>query len=546
MSFNKKYLKYKEKYQKLKNQIGGMFNVGDRVRVTGNKNIVVKNSLGLQNYSKVEGNIVKRNVAPNGRDIYTVETELGYALEINSHEHTITKLNTDLGRQEQRFAFAHAAPPPPNPPTVRFNMAPPPPPPQPRRKYHQYEVNSWVEVDGTPIKKGVIIKASEYNFDIPVYDIRIENIDPTDNIVLEKVSEFTIIKKLDSIAELIRLQQIRKLIDEAKERKKMDIARFGQSAAQGNSLFAEFGQSALEQQQQQALEQRALEQLALEQRQLGRVEFGQSATPLETSRRAKDTQLAATPVRIPGTNFEPLIKGIFKPNDTQSKFLRLEPSDYSEMKIDIIENNDPLDILSKDKNFLFIRSRSKEGWVKREHVETQVNIEELVKDKRYRHGLEIRQPIKVSAIQTLMLRARPSIWSEFTHVVVPGISLELVSDHEKFFKVKTEDGKEGFIKWNNIAEKERLPPHRSLREVTRKARINRTDGQAKFIKLREKPQLTSNFEPVQDLPNGTIVDILEGENWNIEWNSEWQYVRFSPDRDTDIRGWVRKIYLQYQ
>ena len=74
-----------------------------------------------------------------------------------------------------------------------------------------------------------------------------------------------------------------------------------------------------------------------------------------------------------------------------------------------------------------------------------------------------------------------------------------------------------------------------------KARINRTDGQANFIKLREKPQLTSNFEPVQDLPNGTIVDILEGE----ELNAEWQYVRFSPDRDTDVRGWVKKIYLQY-
>ena len=76
-----------------------------------------------------------------------------------------------------------------------------------------------------------------------------------------------------------------------------------------------------------------------------------------------------------------------------------------------------------------------------------------------------------------------------------------------------------------------------------KARINITDGQADFIKLRETSRQSSNFvQDVPDLPNGTIVDILEGE----ELNAEWQYVRFSPDRDTDIRGWVRKIYLQNQ
>ena len=38
-----------------------------------------------------------------------------------------------------------------------------------------------------------------------------------------------------------------------------------------------------------------------------------------------------------------------------------------------------------------------------------------------------------------------------------------------------------------------------------------------------------------------IVDILERE----ELNAEWQYVRFSPYRDTNVSGWVKKIYLQY-
>ena len=73
----------------------------------------------------------------------------------------------------------------------------------------------------------------------------------------------------------------------------------------------------------------------------------------------------------------------------------------------------------------------------------------------------------------------------------------------------------------------------------KKALVNRNDGGADFIKLRETPNLSSNFKNIPDLPNGTIVDILDE-------NAEWQYVRFSPDRDTDVRGWVKKIYLQNQ
>jgi hypothetical protein len=147
MSFNKKYLKYKNKYLKLKNQIGGMFNKGDRVRVRGNKNIVVQNQSDIQNYSEVEGEIIEHVVSPNGTNVYTVKTEFGYALEINSNEHNITKLNTDLGRQA--FAFAHAAaPPPPNPPIVRFNMAPPLPPSSEPKRYHIYQVNDIVNVNG--------------------------------------------------------------------------------------------------------------------------------------------------------------------------------------------------------------------------------------------------------------------------------------------------------------------------------------------------------------------------------------------------------------
>ena len=458
MSFDKKYLKYKEKYQKLKNQIGGMFKIGDRVReydsmVTGVINDIYK----ISEYDK------DLRFQMLGDDGQTYRYNAHHFVLLSSESPALKKRNDDEREQKKLENEQKKA--------QQIIDA---------RSRHEFFVGDKVRESDSQMTGTVI--------------------NPND---------------------VTRSGDVLMIGDDGKK----------YSGNRYKFILLEFEKRLME------LEREEAKRLAEEARQQDR---------LHPHLRAEDTQLAATPVRIPGTNFEPLIKGIFKPNDTQSKFLRLEPSDYSEMKIDIIENNDPLDILSKKNNFLFIRSRSKEGWVKREHVETQVNIEELVKDKSYRHGLEIRQPIKVSAIQALMLRARPSIWSEFTHDVKPGISLELVSDHEKFFKVKTEDGKEGFIKWNNIAEQERLPPHRSLREVTKKARINRTDGQAKFIKLREKPQLTSNFEPVQDLSNGTIVDILEGKNWNIEWNPEWQYVRFSPDRDTDIRGWVRKIYLQYQ
>ena len=71
--------------------------------------------------------------------------------------------------------------------------------------------------------------------------------------------------------------------------------------------------------------------------------------------------------------------------------------------------------------------------------------------------------------------------------------------------------------------------------------INRNDGKANFIKLREEPNESYNFMPVPDLSNCTNVDILEEKELNIQW----VYVRFSSDRDTNVSGWVKKIYLQY-
>ena len=456
MSFDKKYLKYKEKYQKLKNQIGGMFNVGDRVRVRGNKNIVVENRLGQQNYSEVEGNIVKRDVAPNGMDIYTVATEFGYALEINSTEHNINKVSggqvqpamhqqlqptmyhgqsTPLPNPPLRLtsalpvAFAHQQPP--DPPKFGFGFAPPPPPPQPQRKYHQYKVNSWVEVDGAPIESGVIIKADEYNFGIPVYDIRIEHPYPKDNFILEKVLESKILKRLDPIAELAKLEQIRKLFDEAKERKEMDIARFGQSAAQGNSLFAE---------------------------------FGQSATPLKSSRRAEaeraegERQLAEARTR----------KAVVFRNDGEANFIKLreKPEQTSKFKSVLdLPNGTIVDILDgKEWNaeWEYVRySPDIHGWVKKIYLQKQ--------------------------------------------------------QERQLAETRREAG-------------------------TRKALVFRNDGKGTFTQLRVKPNEFSTFVFGSVLFNGTIVDILEEE----ELNAEWQYVRYSPDRDTDIRGWVRKIYLQNQ
>ena len=260
---------------------------------------------------------------------------------------------------------------------------------------------------------------------------------------------------------------------------------------------------------------------------------------------ARQSALAvATPVRLSGTNFEPSIKGTFNPSDFSARQLRVSPDDKSEFKSDMIQNNEALDILSCDGKFLFVRSNSKEGWVKREYVTSSANIEQLVKDRWHQLGSKIKPPIIVSTDNVVTLRARPSEGSEMTDILIlPDSPLELLRDHGKFFKVKTKDGREGFLRWTYIKEKDRLPPH--LREVTRKAIVNRNDGQANFIKLRENPNELPNFKPVPDLPNGTNVDILEGEERNVQWSAEWEYVRYSPDRDTNVSGWVKKIYLQY-
>ena len=279
-------------------------------------------------------------------------------------------------------------------------------------------------------------------------------------------------------------------------------------------------------------------------------------TEEEKQRRIKDTRsflearqpvlAVATPVRLSGTNFEPPIKGTFNPIDRAARQLRVSPDDKSEFKSvsDQIQNNEALDILSCDGKFLFVRSNSKEGWIKREYVTSSANIEQLVKDKWNQFGSKIKPPIIVSTDNVVTLRARPSEGSEMTDILIlPSSPLELLRDHGKFFKVKTEDGKEGFLRWTYIKEKDRLPPH--LREVTRKAIVNRNDGQANFIKLRENPNELPNFKPVPDLPNGTSVDILEGDERNVQWYAEWEYVRFSPDRDTNVSGWVKKKYLEY-
>ncbi len=81
------------------------------------------------------------------------------------------------------------------------------------------------------------------------------------------------------------------------------------------------------------------------------------------------------------------------------------------------------------------------------------------------------------------------------------------------------------------------------REVeTRKARVFRNDGKGNHTQLRVEPKESSTFVLGSVLFNGIIVDILDEE----ELYQGWEYVRFSPNQDTDIRGWVRKIYLQYQ
>ena len=81
------------------------------------------------------------------------------------------------------------------------------------------------------------------------------------------------------------------------------------------------------------------------------------------------------------------------------------------------------------------------------------------------------------------------------------------------------------------------------REVeTRKARVFRNDEKGNYTQLRVEPKESSTFVLGSVLFNGIIVDILDEE----ELYPGWEYVRFSPNQDTDIRGWVRKIYLQYQ
>jgi len=376
MNNQKKYLKYKIKYHELKNQIGGMFNIGDRVRVTGDNNIVVLNHSGEKNYSDVEGEIIESKVTPNGTRVYYLSTQFGYALEINSIWHNITLIRVPEGQVQRlahlglkfnfpppsdpplRFtsalpvAFAHQ--PPPDPPNYGFSFNPPPPSPPERRRYHIYQLDDIVSVNGdirlglfkdqqnlsnTSVYKkiGKIIRANEYSYKIPIYDIQFD-----DTLSFGVNEDF--IKKLTHQEILSR---------------------------------------------QQAAEQRALDQ-----------------HELELERRQE------------------------------------------ELERQILER-------------------------RQQELEQQI----LAAQQQQQPWLQQERPLA---------------------------------------EARRETG-------------------------TRKARVSRNDGQADFIKLREIPNQSSKFKPVPDLPNGTIVDIFEGE----ELNAEWQYVRFSPEQDTSVSGWVKKIYLQY-
>jgi hypothetical protein len=448
MNYQKKYLKYKEKYLSIKNQIGGMLKIGDKVR---------------EYDSMVTGTIIEI-----GKDSDPLITMVGDDGKIYTHhsphfgllsfEYADLKAKRDNERDDIKQREKQREE-------------------QTRRERRDFLVGDRVWDDGL-FRHG-----------------KITSIDTNGNIVMlsdDDGKEYSFEKK--NIHFILKEET-----EEEKQRRKKDTISFLEARRSEAGRAGEARQSAL---------------------------------------------AVATPVRLSGTNFEPPIKGTFNPIDGAARQLRVSPDDKSEFKSDKIQYNEALDILSCDGKFLFVRSNSKEGWVNREYVTSSANIEQLVKDRWHQLGSKIKPPIIVSTDNVVTLRARPSEGSEFTDILIlPSSPLELLRDHGKFFKVKTEDGKEGFIRWTYIKEKDKLPPH--LREVTRKAMVNRNDGKATFIKLREKPNESSDFMPVPDLPNGTSVDILEGDERNVQWYAEWEYVRFSPDRDTNVSGWVKKIYLQY-
>ena len=452
MNFNKKYLKYKKKYLSIKNQIGGMFNKGDIVRVTGENNIVVENRSGRQNYSDVEGEIIESKLSPNGTRVYYLATKFGYALEVNSAVHNIT-LNRVPEGQVLRPGLAHlglnyvfpppsdpplqftsalppavAHQPPPDPPKFGLAFAPPPSPPE-RRRYHIYKVNDIVSVNGeirlglfkdqqnlsnTSVYKkiGKIIRADEYSYNIPIYDIQFD-----DTLSFGVNEDF--IKKLTH-QEILSRQQA---LDQQELELERQILERRQQELEQQILAAQQQPWIAAQQQQQP--------------------WLQQERPLTEARTKKAT---------------------INRKDGQGSFtqLREKPNGSNFVSGSVLINGTEVDILEGDKlypDWQYVRKPDTEvrGWVRKIYLQN------------------------------------PEVERQLTEV------------------------------------------------GTRKARVYRNDGQADFIKLRETPNQSSKFKPVPDLPNGTIVDILERE----ELNAEWQYVRFSPYRDTNVSGWVKKIYLQY-
>ena len=137
----------------------------------------------------------------------------------------------------------------------------------------------------------------------------------------------------------------------------------------------------------------------------------------------------------------------------------------------------------------------------------------------------------------------PYKWSVGPHIKMRADDGTIIDEHESHFRFYDPEVQKFLREWDEAeARRADIRPEAGRADVrpearTRIAKVSRNDGQASFIKLREEPNASSSFRG-SDLPNGTIVDILLEE----EPYPGWEYVL---GRDTDVRGWVEKIYLQY-
>jgi hypothetical protein len=481
--------------------------VGNRVRVRGNYNIVVLTPSGNQNYSDVEGIITRSQFAPNGKLVYYITTQYGDAMEVNNTEHQITlvpEVQPAMRQQphlnppmRQQFAFA---PPPPNPPNISFNFNPPPPPPPERRRYHRYQLNDIVRVNGlihlglfkyeqnpsyTRVfqKIGTIIEASEYSDGVPIYDIQFDDTCGfrVNEDFIEKLTPQEIRSRQQAAEQRAQDQLQENLEEQILERRQQELERqIRQQQQPQQQSQPQWGQQApVQQYSDMELKLMGLLPISVQQapvqqqlqwgqpQQLSQPQWGQSQQPSQPqwgqpqqqpSHLQQERQLAEAR-RKAGTK-----KATINRNDGRAKYiqLRIEPKNDSTFVIgSVLFNGTEVDIL--------------EG----ENTEWQY--------------------VRFSPDRDTEVRG----WVRKIYLQNPEVARQLAES------------------------------------VTKKALVNRKDGGAEFIKLRETPNQTSNFKNIPDIPNGTTVDILEE-------NGEWQNIRYSPKPGTEVRGWVKKIYLQNQ